>query len=146
MREQIAQQPNLTPQSCKSLQHAQDLRWSIGRLRLALQQMGAYKESSRPKEQETPKAQRRRLASRAIQHTDPQRLVFLDGTGSNTKMTWNYGEARRGERVREARPTNSHWHIVTILAALTARSPQLPRLSSRRRCVYWPVWSRSRVH
>ena len=40
-------------------------------------------------------------------------------------MTRNYGRAPRGERVPEATP-NSHWHTLTMLAALTTRGLQAP--------------------
>jgi transposase len=52
-------------------------------------------------------------------------LVFLDESGATTQMTRNYGRARPGERVREATP-NSHWHTVTMLAALTRKGLQAP--------------------
>jgi len=40
-------------------------------------------------------------------------------------MTRNYGRAPRGERVAEATP-NSHWHTLTMLAALTREGLQGP--------------------
>jgi len=40
-------------------------------------------------------------------------------------MTRNYGRARRGERVREATPSN-HWRTLTILAALSQKGLQAP--------------------
>ena len=51
--------------------------------------------------------------------------MFLDESGATTQMTRNYGRAVRGERVREATP-NSHWHTVTMLAALTTQGLQAP--------------------
>ena len=40
-------------------------------------------------------------------------------------MTRNYGRAPSGERVREATPS-SHWHTLTMLAALTTKGLQAP--------------------
>jgi len=48
---------------------------------------------------------------------DPRRLVFLDETGTNTKMTRRYGRARRGQRVVGKVP-HGHWKTTTFLAAL----------------------------
>jgi transposase len=52
-------------------------------------------------------------------------LVFLDESGASTQMTRNYGRAPRGERVAEATP-NSHWHTLTMFAALTLEGLQAP--------------------
>jgi len=49
----------------------------------------------------------------------------LDESGASTQMTRNYGRAPRGERVAEATP-NSHWHTLTMLAALTREGLQGP--------------------
>jgi hypothetical protein len=46
--------------------------------------------------------------------------VFLDESGASTQMTRNYGRAPSGERVPEGTP-QSHWHTVTMLAALTVQ-------------------------
>ena len=48
---------------------------------------------------------------------DPQRLVFLDETGANTKMTRRYGRAPRGQRVVGKVP-HGHWKTTTFVAAL----------------------------
>ncbi len=48
---------------------------------------------------------------------DPQRLVFIDETGANTKMTRRYGRARRGQRVIGKVP-HGHWKTTTFVAAL----------------------------
>lgn len=50
---------------------------------------------------------------------DPAKLVFLDETGANTKMTRRYGRAPRGERVIDAVP-HGHWKTTTFVAALRA--------------------------
>ena len=51
--------------------------------------------------------------------------MFLDESGASTQMTRNYGRAAGGERVPEGTP-QSHWHTVTMLAALTTRGLQSP--------------------
>jgi transposase len=48
---------------------------------------------------------------------NPQRLVFLDETGLNTKMTRLYGRSPVGERCHAAAP-HGHWQSATFIAAL----------------------------
>jgi transposase len=48
---------------------------------------------------------------------DPQRLVFLDETGLNTKMAPLYGRAPRAERCVQKVP-HGHWQACTFIAAL----------------------------
>lgn len=48
---------------------------------------------------------------------DPQRLVFIDETGANTKMTRLRGRAPRGQRCRAAVP-HGHWKTTTFVGAL----------------------------
>jgi transposase len=48
---------------------------------------------------------------------DPRRLVFIDETWANTKMTRLYGRAPRGERVVGAVP-HGHWKTTTLIAGL----------------------------
>jgi transposase len=50
---------------------------------------------------------------------DPAKLVFIDETGANTKMTRRYGRAPVGERVVGAVP-HGHWKTTTFVAALRA--------------------------
>ena len=50
---------------------------------------------------------------------DPDRLVFLDETATNTKMARRYGRAPRGERCRVAVPFG-HWKTITVTAGLRA--------------------------
>ena len=51
--------------------------------------------------------------------------MFLDESGASTQMTRNYGRAPGGERVPEGTP-NSHWHTLTMLAALTSKGLRAP--------------------
>ena len=46
-----------------------------------------------------------------------ERLVFVDESGTTTKMIRLYGRALRGERVRDAAP-HGHWGVRTIIGAL----------------------------
>jgi hypothetical protein len=48
---------------------------------------------------------------------DPKKLVFIDETGANTKMTRRYGRCLRGQRVVDAVP-HGHWKTTTFVAAL----------------------------
>lgn len=47
----------------------------------------------------------------------PERLVFIDETGTTTKMTRIRGRARRGQRLRMKAPFG-HWGTQTFIAAL----------------------------
>lgn len=48
---------------------------------------------------------------------EPQRLVFIDETGTTTKMTRLRGRSKRGERLRAEAPFG-HWKTQTFIAAL----------------------------
>jgi len=48
---------------------------------------------------------------------DVERLIFLDETGLNTKMTRLYGRAARGQRCLGCAP-HGHWSTATFIAAL----------------------------
>ena len=48
---------------------------------------------------------------------EPQRLVFVDETGTTTKMTRLRGRSRRGNRLRADAPFG-HWKTQTFIAAL----------------------------
>ena len=50
---------------------------------------------------------------------DPAKVVFIDETSANTKMTRRYGRAPVGERVVGAVP-HGHWKTTTFVAALRA--------------------------
>ena len=49
---------------------------------------------------------------------DPERLIFLDECGTNTKMARLYGRSKRGERCRAAIP-HGHWKTTTLVAGLS---------------------------
>jgi hypothetical protein len=56
-----------------------------------------------------------------------ERLVFIDETGLNTKMTRLYGRARKSERCIAPAPFG-HWHSNTFIAALRVDGLHAPRL------------------
>ncbi len=62
-------------------------------------------------------AARRRLWKAAQPFVDPERLVFLDETGVNTKTARLYGWSPVGERCRDSVPFG-HWKTVTFIAGL----------------------------
>lgn len=62
-------------------------------------------------------AARRKLWRAAQPFIDPERLVFLDETGVNTKMARLYGWAPVGQRCRDSVPFG-HWKTMTFVAGL----------------------------
>jgi len=48
---------------------------------------------------------------------DPRKLVFVDETGTNTKMVRGYGRCRRGRRLIGKQPWG-HWKTTTFTAGL----------------------------
>lgn len=48
---------------------------------------------------------------------DPEKLVFVDETGTNTKMIRTHGRAPRGQRVRDKQPWG-HWKTTTFTCGL----------------------------
>ena len=57
----------------------------------------------------------------------PSRLVFIDETGLNTKMTRGFGRALRSDRCLCKIP-HGHWHTNTFIAALRVEGLQAPWL------------------
>jgi transposase len=71
-------------------------------------------------EQDRPDvAEKRRAWAQRVPGLDPHKLVFIDETGANTKMTRRYGRAPRGQRVI-GRVPHGHWKTTTFVAALRA--------------------------
>lgn len=56
---------------------------------------------------------------------DPERLVFLDETGTSTNMARQYGRAPRGERLIGKVP-HGHWKTTTFVAALRSTALTAP--------------------
>jgi hypothetical protein len=63
---------------------------------------------------------------------DPERLVFIDETGTPTKMARLRGRARRGQRCRASVP-HGHWQITIFTGAL--RRPGIAHSAADRRPV-----------
>ena len=69
-------------------------------------------------ERDRPDVREKRAAHAArMPGLDATKVVFLDETGANTKMTRRYGRAPRGERVVDAVP-HGHWKTTTFVATL----------------------------
>ena len=78
----------------------------------------ASKKTVHAPEQERPDVAEARTAWRCNQASlDPSRLVFIDETGTSTKMARNYGRSMRGVRALGRVPWG-HWKTVTFTAAL----------------------------
>ena len=58
---------------------------------------------------------------------DPDKLIFIDETGANTKMFRLRGWAPRGERCRAAIP-HGHWKTTTFTAGLRLNGLAAPML------------------
>ena len=58
---------------------------------------------------------------------EPERLIFLDECGTNTKMARLYGRSRRGERCRAAIP-HGHWKTTTLVAGLSTEGVIAPMI------------------
>ncbi|MEM6439106.1 MAG: IS630 family transposase, partial [Pseudomonadota bacterium] len=56
---------------------------------------------------------------------DPERLIFIDETGLNTKMARLRGRAPRGERLRVGIP-HGHWRATTFVAGLRLSGMDAP--------------------
>ena len=56
---------------------------------------------------------------------DPDRLIFIDETGTSTKMARTHGRAPRGERLRMGVP-HGHWKTTTLVAGLSLRGIVAP--------------------
>lgn len=104
-----------------------DVRLSNGAMWAAAKRLGlSYKKSLQAAEQERPDvAARRRIWRAAQRYVDPERLVFLDETGLNTKMTRLYGRAPIGQRLKAAVPFG-HWKTITFVAALRLEGVTAP--------------------
>ena len=62
---------------------------------------------------------------RSQKRLDPRRLVFLDETSANTKMTRACGRCQRGERLVASAPFGT-WKTVTFTAALRCEGLSAP--------------------
>jgi transposase len=82
-------------------------------------------------EQERPDVAQARTLWQAEQAAlDPQKLVFIDETGTATNMGRLYGRAKRGKRVIGRIPWG-HWKTVTFVAALRQEGMTAPFVIDR---------------
>jgi transposase len=86
----------------------------------------ASKKSVRAAEQDRPDV----VAARTVwadnqPKFDPNRLVFIDETGTSTKMARRHGRAPRGERLVGKIP-HGHWKTTTFVAALRSTALTAP--------------------
>lgn len=76
-------------------------------------------------ERDTPEGLERRRAFREeVGAIDPNRLVYVDETGTNTSMTRTYGRAPKGERVEGAVPRS--WSTLTLICGLRLSGATAP--------------------
>jgi transposase len=86
----------------------------------------AQKKSAHAAEQDRPDLLRRRKAWFGDQtDLDPERLVFIDETGADTKMARRHGRAPRGQRLRAGIP-HGHWKTTTFVGALRRHGMTAP--------------------
>jgi transposase len=80
----------------------------------------ASKKSLRAAEQDRPDvAEARRRWQAGQTALDASRLVFIDETGTNTKMVRSHGRCRKGQRLIGKQPWG-HWKTTTFTAGLRA--------------------------
>ena len=73
------------------------------------------------RERDTPevrKARHDRSRRQKAMREQPQRLIFLDETGTDTRMTREYGRSLRGERLKGSAPFR-RWGNQTLIAGLS---------------------------
>jgi transposase len=95
------------------------VRLSNGGIWAAVKRLGfTFKKTLSASEQERPDVAARGAGWKAVRpFIDPERLVFIDETALNTKMTRLYGRAPRGRRLESSVPFG-HWKTMTFIAAL----------------------------
>lgn len=88
----------------------------------------AQKKTGHASEQQRPDVLARRRAWFNSQiDLDPERLIFIDETGANTKMARLRGWAPKGERCRASVP-HGHWKTTTFTAGLRLGGIAAPML------------------
>ena len=91
----------------------------------------ASKKTVHATEQDRPDVAQAREQWKAEQGTlDPERLVFIDETGTSTNMARLRGRCRRGERL-VGRVPHGHWKITTFVAGLRCDAVTAPFVIDR---------------
>jgi transposase len=124
---QLEEVPHLTLHKLKDLLAARGVRVSHDTVWRFLRRQGrSFKKTAFASEQHRPDvARRRRRWQRAIEHLDPERLVFIDETWIKTNMAPVRGWGIKGERLKGFAP-DGRWRTLTFLAALRADALTAP--------------------
>ena len=125
----VAETPDITLAELQTLLSARGLDVGIGTLwRFFNRRQISFKKTAHAAEQERADVAAAREAWFAAQiDLDPDKLVFIDETGANTKMTRLRGRAARGERCRAPVPFG-HWNTTTFTAGLRLSGISAPML------------------
>ena len=107
--ELIGQDPDITLVELQAaLLAAHGVSFSTSGIDALLRRHGyTYKKGLIARERDTPevrKARHNRNRRQKAMREQPQRLIFLDETGTNTGMTREYGRSLRGERLKGSAP------------------------------------------
>ena len=89
--------------------------------------VSAIKKTAHAAEQERPDVQAARQFWRDILQPglDPNRLVFIDETGTTTKMSRTHGRCKRGKRLVSSVP-HGHWKTTTFVGGLRLSGMSAP--------------------
>ena len=112
-------EPDLTLEEIRAELEERGIRVGYGTVQRFFAGEGfTFKKTVHAAEQERPDVAEARAAWKAEQASlDPAKLVFIDETGTSTKMARLYGHAKRGKRVIGHIPWG-HWKTVTFVGAL----------------------------
>jgi len=116
LRELVGEQPDAT---LAELRQRLGVSCSLAALDRALRRLRLTRKKKvlRAQEQASPRVQALRQDFRAqLARLAPERLVFVDGTGTTTALTRRYGRGPRGQRVVGTAPGS--WRSVTLVSAL----------------------------
>ena len=121
--ELIGQDPDITLVELQAaLLAAHGVSFSTSGIDALLRRHGyTYKNSLIARERDTPevrKARHDRGRRQKVMREQPQRLIFLDETGTDTGMTREYGRSLRGERLKGSAPFR-RWGNRTLIAGLS---------------------------
>jgi len=116
LRELIREQPDATLEELRDRLRVGCSHAAVSR---ALKKLGITRKKKvlHASGRDSPKVRRKRQAFRKkFAGIDPEHLVFVDETGTNTAMTRTHGRAPEGERVQGAVP--GFWTTLTLIRGL----------------------------
>ena len=133
--ELIGQDPDITLVELQAaLLAAHDMSFSTSGIDALLRRHGyTYKKGLIARERDTPevrKARHDRGRRQKVMREQPQRLIFLDETGTDTRMTREYGCSLRGERLKGSAPFRRWGGNRTLIAGLSCDGTVAPRVIS----------------